>query len=121
MFLLLGSIGFNVYNIWLKHAPEYARRAAPTTQLIAELRRLDTGVPARELPALRVCQFPLHWSIGVEVVRFFTDLTPENVVFSEKCDATAGVILRWDKNSERYTTQLLLLNQPQPDVSARTR
>jgi hypothetical protein len=122
MFLLIGSLGWNVYNIWLKHAPEYARRAAPTTQLIEVLRGLETGAQAPGLPALRVCQFPLHPSIGVEVVRFFTNLMPDNVVFSNNdCDATKGIVLRWDKKSERYTTQLLSFNQSQPDVSAGTR
>jgi hypothetical protein len=122
VFLLIGSLGWNVYNICLKHAPEYARRAAPTTQLIEVLRGLETEAQAQELPAFRVCQFPLHPSIGVEVVRFFTNLKPDNVVFSNNdCDATKGIVLRWDKKSERYTTQLLSFNQSQPDVPAGTR
>jgi hypothetical protein len=121
VFLLLGSLGWNVYNIWRKHAPEYARRAAPTTQLIGALRELETQAQGKELPVFRVCQFPLHPSIGVEVVRFFTSVMPDNVIFSDDCDATESIILRWDKESERYTTQLLSFNQLQPDVSAGAR
>jgi hypothetical protein len=116
--LFAASIGFNLYNILLKHAPEYAKRAVPTTRLLEALRELETEVDARQLPVLRVCQFPLHWSIGIEVVRYFTALTPENVVFTDDCDATEGVVLRWDKSSERYTRQSLPFNQPEADISA---
>jgi hypothetical protein len=119
VFLFAGSILFNLSNIWFKHAPEYANRAAPTTRLLEVLGTLEAEAAAQSngSPSLRICEFPLHPSIGVEVVRYFTNLTVENVVFSDECAATEGIVLRWDKYSRRYT-QSLPFNQPQTDITA---
>jgi hypothetical protein len=121
VFLLIGAIGLNMYYIWRKDTPEYAKRAAPTTQLILALRQMQTKAEVHDVSVLHVCQFPLHPSIGVEVVRFFTNLMPDNVIFTDSCEAAEGVILRWEQKNGRYTTQLLSFNQPQPDVPAGTR
>lgn len=102
--LLLGCVGLNISNIWLKDSPQYAKRAAPTTELIKALRELEAEAQVRKLPVFYVCEFPLHSLIGTQAVAVFTNLTPADVVFSSNCDVTEGVVLKWDRDSERYTT-----------------
>jgi len=98
--LVVGVMVWNVQFIWRRQDHEYVKRAAPTVELIALINQ------TAELPEkpLRICDFPLHPSIGAAAVTEFTSLSEQDVVFEETCNDDDATFARWKAQELRYQT-----------------
>jgi len=91
--LLTGNISY----IWLKKAPQYRERAAPTRELIEILNASDKP----QLP-LHVCRFPLDPWVFSETVKRFTRFDSSQVILTDACDDVPGAVMLWDESSSQY-------------------
>lgn len=95
--LLAGNTGY----IWLKKAPQYRQRAAPTRELIEILRASNL----QQLP-MHVCNFPLDAWVFSETVKRFTPFDTNDVILTESCDDEMGSVMRWDESTSQYRVYL---------------
>ena len=91
---LFAIVAGNIAYVWLKKDPQYIERAAATRQLVLSLNdltpRLGTG------KSVCIENFPLDPSVGTEATRWFSSIPPQNVIFSNPCEANSHeAVLHW--------------------------
>jgi hypothetical protein len=92
------TIAANAGYVWMKKEPQYLGRAAPTLELIHAFNALDENVGLES--SFCVADFPLHYWIGTESVRWFTRFTTSSIEFSSSCDpAKTDVVFRWTNDA----------------------
>ena len=95
----------NVAYIWVKKAPQFRERAAPTRELIASLNGPEFQAVGNT--PIYVCSFPLHVSIGRSAVEEFTRFGPGRVAFLDTCGESHVVnALEWTQAESIYAKRI---------------
>ncbi len=92
---VVSFVCFNIGYLWLVKDHQFERRAAPTRQLIVQLR---SHAPAH----LTIIDFPLNPWIARMTTRLVPGWTPEMIRVNEPAKASDSVRLRWDPASDDY-------------------
>ncbi len=95
----------NITYLWLKKDPQFEKRAAPTTQLMTEVRRHPAG-------SIYLIDFPLNpWMARMAVT--MTGSRSEDLRFNAPPEPCADcLVLQWESRTGRYRVKIA------PDLAA---
>jgi hypothetical protein len=89
-------VAFNIGHVWLSKDPDFEAHAAPTTQLVAELRR-------NEPRPMLILGFPSYASVARATTFAVPGWRPDLVLVGESAETCPNCrILNWDAQAARY-------------------